>query len=128
LDFASAEDVVQQVFVKLLRAGEPGPLLPLAYAYRAVRNSSMNLRRDRQREMQLPENETWLIRPGGKPEEALALQQALRELPPEQQEAVFLRIWNGMTLQEIADASETPLHTVASRYRYALEKLRERLK
>jgi RNA polymerase sigma-70 factor (ECF subfamily) len=128
LDFASAEDVVQQVFVKLLRAGEPGPLLPLAYAYRAVRNSSMNLRRDRQRETQLPENETWLIRPGGKPEEALALQQALRELPPEQQEAVFLRIWSGMTLQEIADASETPLHTVASRYRYALEKLRERLK
>jgi DNA-directed RNA polymerase specialized sigma24 family protein len=33
-----------------------------------------------------------------------------------------------MTLQEIAGATESPLNTVASRYRYALEKLRERLK
>lgn len=128
LDFASAEDVVQQVFVKFLRPGDPAPRSPLAYAYRSVRNASMNLRRDRRHEIELPESETWLVRTSGKPEEALALQQVLRELPPEQQETVFLRIWSGMTLQEIADATATPLNTVASRYRYALEKLRVLLK
>jgi RNA polymerase sigma-70 factor (ECF subfamily) len=128
LDFASAEDLVQELFVKLLRVSETAPQQPLAYAYRAVRNAAMNLHRDRKREIELPENDTWLVRAGAKPEESLALQQALRELPPEQQETVFLRIWSGMTLQEIADATDTPLNTVASRYRYALEKLRERLK
>ena len=128
LDFASAEDVVQRVFLKILRTDQPAPQQPLAYAYRAVRNATINLRRDRKRETDLPENEPWLVHAGGKPEETLAIQRALRELPTEQQETVFLRIWSGMTLQEIADATETPLNTVASRYRYALEKLRERLK
>jgi len=32
-----------------------------------------------------------------------------------------------LTLQEIADATETSPNTAASRYRYGLEKLRERL-
>jgi RNA polymerase sigma-70 factor (ECF subfamily) len=128
LDFASAEDIVQQLFVKLLRSEQPAPQQPLAYAYRAVRNAAINLRRDRKREVEMPERETWLARAGAKAEEALALQQALRELPPEQQETVFLRVWSGMTLQEISDATETPMNTVASRYRYALDKLRERLK
>lgn len=31
------------------------------------------------------------------------------------------------TAEEIAEVTETPLNTVASRYRYALQKLRERL-
>lgn len=130
LDFASAQDVVQQVFLNLLRANEPAPRLPLAYAYRAVRNVSLNFLRDRRRETGLPENETWLLHSSSetRPEESLALQKSLRDLPPEQQETVFLHIWSGMTLQEIADTTETPLNTVASRYRYALEKLRVLLK
>ncbi len=124
LDFASAEDVVQQVFLRLLRSDELAPLAPLAYAYRAVRNASLNFIRNHLRELPLLENETWLIHPTSNPEHSLALQKVLRELPPEQQETIFLRIWSGMTLQEIADATSTPLNTVASRYRYALEKLR----
>jgi len=32
-----------------------------------------------------------------------------------------------MTLEEISVATSAPLNTVASRYRYALEKLRQRL-
>jgi RNA polymerase sigma-70 factor (ECF subfamily) len=55
------------------------------------------------------------------------LQQALRDLPEEQRETVFLKVWSGLTLLEISEITQTPLNTVASRYRYALEKLRERL-
>jgi Sigma-70, region 4 len=40
----------------------------------------------------------------------------------------IMRIWGGMTLEEVADATAVPLSTAASRYRYALERLRERLK
>ena len=67
-------------------------------------------------------------RPISSIEAALALQTALAALPEEQREVVVMRIWSGMTLEEISTATDAPLNTVASRYRYALEKLRERLK
>jgi RNA polymerase sigma-70 factor, ECF subfamily len=127
LDFATAEDAVQQVFLKLLRGETSVPQTPIAYLYRAVRNTSFNLRRDRKHETGLADQEKWFVHERGAPEEVLALQTALRELPEEQREVVFLRIWSGLTLQEIADATKMPMNTVASRYRYALEKLRERL-
>ena len=79
------------------------------------------------RETVLPEEETWLVSRGATQVEVLTVQKALQDLPEEQRETVFLRIWSGMSLAEIAEATATPLNTVASRYRYGLEKLRERL-
>jgi RNA polymerase sigma-70 factor, ECF subfamily len=127
LDFASAEDVVKQVFLRLLRRQTSTPQMPAAYLYRAVRNAALNHRRDRHRETRLSGDETWFVAPNADPVEVLALQNALQELSEDQRETLYLRIWSGMTLQEVAEATETPLNTVASRYRYALEKLRERL-
>jgi len=124
VDFASAEDVVQQVFLKMLRSWQSKPQVPLAYLYRATRNACMNLRRDRMRENELPEEESWFLHSSGNQEQVLTLQKGLRDLPEEQRETIFLRIWSGMTLLEIANATKTPLNTIASRYRYALEKLR----
>jgi RNA polymerase sigma-70 factor, ECF subfamily len=127
LDFAAAEDMVQQVFLKLLEGRVAIPEKPLAYLYRAVRNTSFNRRRDFRREVELPADEAWLVGGDGRREEALAVQEALGDLPEEQRETVFLKVWGGMTLQEIAGVLEVPMNTVASRYRYALDKLRERL-
>ncbi|MFI5097454.1 MAG: RNA polymerase sigma factor [Candidatus Acidiferrales bacterium] len=127
LDFGSAEDVVQHVFLKLLQGKAIAAQAPLAYLYRAVRNASFNQRRDRRREAEMPAGEQWFTHATADRAELFTLQNALRELPEEQRETVFLRVWSGMTLQEIAEATEAPLNTVASRYRYALEKLREQL-
>ena len=127
LDFASAEDIVQQVFLKVLRDDAAPKQWPLAYLYRGVRNASFNLMRDRRREVELVGDELWLRHASADKAEILSLQNALRGLPEDQREAVFLKIWGGLTLQEIADTTETPLNTVASRYRYALAKLREQL-
>ena len=127
LDHASAEDVVQQLFLKLLKEKHLVPRTPLAYLYGATRNACLNRRRDRGRETDLEPVESWFTHSGGSPDEVLSIQNALKELPPEQRETVFLKVWSGMTLQEIAEATATPLNTVASRFRYALEKLRERL-
>ncbi|HET7107022.1 MAG TPA: sigma-70 family RNA polymerase sigma factor [Candidatus Acidoferrum sp.] len=127
LDHASAEDVVQQLFLKMLGRKIFVPQSSIAYLYRATRNASLNLRRNRRRETELTGTESWFIHPRGNRDECLNLQQALQELPEEQREVVFLKVWSGMTLQEISQITETPLNTVASRYRYALEKLRERL-
>jgi RNA polymerase sigma-70 factor (ECF subfamily) len=127
-DAGLAEDLVQQVFVKLLQGETAMPEVPLAYLYRAVRNAGLNARRNGLREAPLDAANCWFVHRGGDREAALSLQAALLELPEEQREAVMMRIWSGMTLEEIAVATVVSLNTAASRYRYALEKLRERLK
>ena len=53
---------------------------------------------------------------------------ALNELPPEQRAVVALKIWEEMTFAEIAEVLDLPANTVASRYRYALDKLRDHLR
>jgi RNA polymerase sigma-70 factor, ECF subfamily len=52
---------------------------------------------------------------------------ALENLEPVAREVVELHIRAALTFQEIAAILEQPLPTVASRYRRALEKLRETL-
>jgi RNA polymerase sigma-70 factor (ECF subfamily) len=53
---------------------------------------------------------------------------ALGELPEEQRAVVHLKLWEGLTFEEIAEALEISANTAASRYRYGLDKLRERLR
>jgi len=126
-DRSASEDVLQQVFVALLRGrvAIDGP--PLHYLYRAVRNTALNHRRDHAREVDLPSNGHWLESPPGKEAIGIALQSALAELPEEQREIVVLRVWGQMTLEEAALAVDVSINTAASRYRYALAKLKARL-
>lgn len=56
-----------------------------------------------------------------------AIESALAALPPEQREIVQLKVYEDWTFQEIADLLAIPLNTAASRYRYAMDKLRDRL-
>ena len=56
------------------------------------------------------------------------LMAALDELPAEQREAFVLNEIEEVTLQEIADRAGKPLKTIISRKRYAVTKLRERLR
>ncbi len=49
---------------------------------------------------------------------------ALAALPEEQRSAVHLHVWEDMTFREIGGLLGLPTQTIASRYRYALEKLR----
>ena len=127
-DAAAAEDAVHQVFLRLLRGDTVVPDAPVAYLYRAVRNAGLNARRNGSRDVPLETETACFEHRRGDREAALALQTALAALPEEQREVVVMRIWSGMTLEEISAATGAPLNTVASRYRYALEKLRERLK
>lgn len=63
--------------------------------------------------------------PAEPPDEALAA--AVAALPAAQREVVALKIDGGLTFAEIAAVIGTSANTAASRYRYALEKLRVRL-
>jgi RNA polymerase sigma-70 factor, ECF subfamily len=125
-DRATAEDVLHQVFLKLL-ANERLPEDARPYLFKAVRNRALNAIRGTARMASLDAQE-WLLKPQGMVEEGLEIEQAMRELPPEQREVVVMRIWGEMTMPEIAAVLEIPENTAASRYRYALNKLRVLLK
>ncbi len=55
------------------------------------------------------------------------VRELLAVIPPEQAEALALRVALGWSLEEIAAASDTPLNTVRSRLRLAKEALRRRI-
>ena len=60
-------------------------------------------------------------------EEIAAVHAALAELPCDQREAIVLRFVEGMSYEEIAAATRTPLGTVRSRLYYGKQALRKRI-
>lgn len=124
-DPSAAEDVLHQVFLKLLggRFVISGP--PVAYLFRAVRNTALNHIRGQSREVDLDQAPVWLESRDGSREVSLALQSALATLPQEQREIVVLRMWGQLTFEEAANVVGISPNTAASRYRYGLAKLRE---
>ncbi len=129
VDRAAAEDILHQVFMKLLQGKATiNGQQPLHYLYRAVRNTTFNYRRLHARELELVATESWLKSPPGLEEVGLALRSALAELPDEQREIMILKVWGQLTFEEAAAALDISPNTAASRYRYALEKLKERLR
>jgi DNA-directed RNA polymerase specialized sigma24 family protein len=53
--------------------------------------------------------------------------QALTLLPPEQREVIVLKLWHEHTFEEIGELLDISPNTAAGRYRYGLQKLRQRL-
>jgi len=133
-DTAAAEDAVHQVFTALLRPSAPAQIEDAAhYLRRAVRNECYStLRRHKSRaECAERDGSAPLLESiaadaaGATQDERLALERALRTLPAEQREVVHLHMFEGLTFQEIANAANESINTIASRHRYALARLRE---
>lgn len=124
-----AEDAVHQVFARVLHArnGVRADAIE-PYLRSAVRNECFSMLRQRQR-APAGDADALLesVASDGDPVERLLLEAALRELPPDQREVVHLKAFEGLTLQEIADVTSESINTVASRWRYAMEKLRAAL-
>jgi RNA polymerase sigma-70 factor (ECF subfamily) len=122
-----AEDAFQAAMVRLARY----PLAlrraenPWAYVLRMVRNEALRLTQKRVGTSALPVTEvgTEESPPLDEFEMQRAIRLAVEKLPPNQSEVVVLKIWEGMTFLEIAEVLGESPNTVASRYRYALEKL-----
>ena len=126
-DTASAADAVQQVFAALVgRARSVND--EERYLRRAVRNQCFSALRRRRREQAVVAGAPPIIEPidrsSGNPELRAAIDEALRKLPPDQREVVHLKVFEGLTFQEIAEVAGESINTIASRYRYAMDKLR----
>jgi len=51
-----------------------------------------------------------------------------RREPPDQRAVVHLKLWQALTFEEIAGILDISPNTAASRYRYGVDKLRDRLR
>ena len=125
-----AEDVLQTVFVRIVRKRHrlAGARRLDAYVYRIARNEAFRLigRRKKGRTIEAV-NESWLIVPEGRHESndlAEELQAALANLPQPQREVIVMKIYRQKTFLEISGLLGLSQNTVASRYRYGMEKLR----
>ena len=136
-DEADTRDLLQDIFVKLARGPEllAGVRDKRAFLIRLAHNAAIDLirrrgTRDKTREQFAAENISPFAPTGNPDEQAFrtALAEALAGLPEDQRAVVQLKLWDGRTFEQIAGALEIPLNTAASRYRYGLDKLRERLR
>jgi RNA polymerase sigma-70 factor (ECF subfamily) len=129
---ADAEDVVQEAFVRFWRAHHR-VADPAAYLYACVRHCALDWQRRRQRQARReaaaarPEAEPWFAGPAEQNERRTAIEAALLRLPEDQREVLVLHLWGGLSFPQIAAALDISANTVASRYRYALAKLRKQL-
>jgi RNA polymerase sigma-70 factor (ECF subfamily) len=119
--------VVQELFLKLARDVDAVAKArsERAVIFTIVRNLALDALRRRAREEKAlshweEQTPTW-FEPAADHETLIA---ALAELPEEQRSVVHLHVWEDMAFREIGELLGQPTQTIASRYRYALEKLR----
>jgi len=126
-----AQDALSEVFLKTSRLGPKRIRNPRAYLLAAARHHAISMLRQRRREISVNPSDVRFFDTGGLDPERVILagriEAALRELPPEQREVVVLKVYEGLTFAEIAAITHTRANTVASRYRYAVERLRRAL-
>lgn len=123
-----AQDAVHQVFLKLIEDGNLAQAdNKKAYLFSCVRNALLNETRRLQRSVALDADSVWFSAPAKDLAAEADLRRALVSLPDDQRHIVVLHLWGELTFLEVAQILEISPNTAASRYRYALDKLRERL-
>ncbi|MBP7935186.1 MAG: sigma-70 family RNA polymerase sigma factor [Phycisphaerae bacterium] len=132
-DLAGAEDAVHQAFFKLVRTTGRVPEIREAQAYLrvAVRNECFSMLRRVRRGQAMEPLPPLLESCSGQVDDVAQreeIEAALRALPAEQREVVYLKVFEEQTFREIGERIGVPPNTAASRYRYALERLRGLLK
>jgi RNA polymerase sigma-70 factor (ECF subfamily) len=123
-----AEDAVQDVFLGLVRSRSTLERIEnlRAYLFGALRHAAARRAARREAARPLPEQpceETSSPSPLD-PELSDWLDRAVAELPAEQREVLALKIDGELTFEEVGAVVGVSPSTAASRYRYAVEKLR----
>lgn len=128
----AAQDVIQELYLKLHRQGLGEVRNVRCYLYRALSNSCTQLLRNRRRiefvdVTSLRDLHAEDITPADFEQEQALIARLLAALPDEQSEVIRLHLHGECTFTEIAEILDEPLPTVKSRYRYGIEHLRKEL-
>ena len=129
-----ADDVVQDVFLAVVRSHERlGDVRDLtAYLFSALHRAVGRCASQRARAVQISPNAAEEAIVAAQPvasenSDWERLQEAIRALPDQQREVVTLRVDGELTFAQIAQVMGGSISTAASRYQYALKKLRASL-
>lgn len=140
-----AEDIMQDALVKLARKVDEGTFEGgqdqwKPFLYTAIRRLAIDLARKNDRRLKREEkseadrmtqvdgvSDPWFEQSESDDETRAQLEDGLKKLPKKFSEVIIMKVWGEHTFAEIADALGESLNTVASRYRYGLERLRKGL-
>ena len=132
---ADTADILQEIFCRLAARPEllRGVRDERAFLLRMVYTRVVDASRRRAVRQRFADeaDPAALFAPAADPDETAfreSLARALEELPADQRAVVHLKLWQGLTFDEIATALRIPPNTAASRYRYGLDKLRTLLR
>jgi RNA polymerase sigma factor (sigma-70 family) len=135
-DRQAAEDVVQTTFLKASqKAAEIDPPALKTWLYRVACNDALSRKRQQETDRRAREELARKDQPAAdRPDERLVRQevveqvrQVMQELSPQQQRVVRLRVYEEKTFAQIAEEIGTPLGTVLTHMRRAMEKMRQKL-
>ena len=127
------QDAVHDVFLRILKYEKRCRRMknPVGYLFKTARNEALSRLRKRavrERARKALEQGRPIVEPVGNSasrEEVQEVSAALGALPENQREVVMLKAYQGLTFQEIGHIVGISPNTAASRYRYALVKLRQ---
>ena len=128
----AAQDVIQELYLKLHKRKLDEVKKLRCYLYRALSNCCTQQLRERRkveyvdvtalRDLQAED-----IAPTNFEQEQALIARLLAALPDEQSEVIRLHLHGECTFAQIAEILDIPLPTVKSRYRYGIEHLRKEL-
>ena len=103
-DRGRAQDVLHQVFLKLIENGEfhPSQGYKRLTSFACVRNAVLNHYKRENRSAPLDDTALWFSPPRGDYTAERNLRQALSELPQNQREVIVLHIWGESRFQKLA--------------------------
>jgi RNA polymerase sigma factor (sigma-70 family) len=126
----AADDCVQEAFVELARQRE-APAHAVAWLYRVVKHRALNAargaRRRREREARVMADRFAVSQQPAAFDraDAIAVVEALEQLEPGDRELVVMRVWGGLTYDEIGVALAISTSSAHRQYERALAKLRQ---
>jgi RNA polymerase sigma factor (sigma-70 family) len=127
-----AEDSVHEAFAGICRGIQKPRGDLIAYVYAAVRNAAIDRRKSEHRQKQLvesifaargPESDFRVLEDTD--EQHQRLQSAIESLDSATREILVMKIYGNLTLEAISLATGEPAGTIASRYRRAIERIRD---
>lgn len=128
---ADAEDIVQDVFLKLFRSSENLSSVRKIkhYLIRSISNACRDFHRRKQENLPLEKADKEIVSDDDlrMHEEYLRITELAGTLPQEQKEILYMKCIDGLKFREIADILELPQATVKSRYRYAIHGIQKQL-
>ncbi len=123
----TAEDLFQEIFIKLYRSPPINVSKPRAYIFKTAVNLAIDSLRAKEKTISLDECEGFMYADAPDSGVRLDIERALGKLDETKRRIVTLHINAGLKFREIAEITGIPLGTAIWKYNEAIKKLRELL-